>query len=413
MCRIRNVLTLLAAFSVCCGSGSAVHKSSGRAEDAGAQPAADSGSGTAADGGDPENSTARVSDAGTGGMEQPDKAHGGSGGSASSTMQGSAGRAGSSAMAPRAGAGGEGAAGAGGSAGASGQFLQSTTGSTARGFPSAGPWVSWYGSSGGASVVQNVAATFRVINIDVDPDVSNFSDADIQTLRASGTNRVLSYLNVGSCEMSRSYYSKDPTGYKSCSSSGALTTSYNGYPDEMWANLSNVDYQKLIVEYVASRLAARGVDGFYLDNLEVVEHAATATDGPCDSQCLQGGLDIVWMLRQRFPDKLIVMQNATSDVTRLGMTHGVAFWTLLDGVAHESVFSDSSDTRALSQMIAWRNMKLGVNGKPLWLASEDYVGACAASARSSADDIYARAEQVGLSAYVTDASAQQTAPCFW
>src|SRR5260370_35880977 len=102
-------------------------------------------------------------------------------------------------------------------------------------------------------------------------------------------------------------------------------------------NLGNADYQKLIVEFVAPRLVAQGVDGFFLDNLEIVEHGTATSNGPCDATCAQGGLDLVGKLRAAFPDRLIVMQNATSDFTRLGQTGGVAFPSLLDGISHEEV----------------------------------------------------------------------------
>src|SRR6185503_5885630 len=73
-----------------------------------------------------------------------------------------------------------------------------------RGFPDPGPWVSFYGGAQGVDLAA-VAATFRIINIDADPDTGNFTDAEIQTMRAGGKNRVISYLNVGSCEKFRSY----------------------------------------------------------------------------------------------------------------------------------------------------------------------------------------------------------------
>src|SRR5947208_2151913 len=106
-------------------------------------------------------------------------------------------------------------------------------------------------------------------------------------------------------------------------------------------NVGNADYQKLMVDFVAARLAAMGVDGFFLDNLEIVEHGTATTNGPCDAACAQGGLDLVRKLRERFPELLIVMQNATSDVTRLGTTGGVAFPSLLDGISHEEVYAPS------------------------------------------------------------------------
>ncbi len=281
-----------------------------------------------------------------------------------------------------------------------------------RGFPDPGPWVSFYGGAQGVDLAA-VAATFRIINIDVDPDTGNFTDAEIQTLRAGGKNRVISYMNVGSCENFRSYWSKDPPGHLSCVNTGALTTDYGGYPDEKWADLSVSGYHDLIVNYVAPRLAARGVDGFFLDNMEVVEHGANAPEGPCDASCAQGGLDLIWELRSKFPDLLIVMQNATSDVTRLGTTHGAPYPSVLDGISHEEVYSNGGDPGSLAEMKAWKKMNLMVNGRPFWLATEDYVGACSAAKKPAASAIYAKAMTDGFNEYVTDDSGSQMAPCIW
>ncbi|MBS2013698.1 MAG: endo alpha-1,4 polygalactosaminidase [Deltaproteobacteria bacterium] len=277
--------------------------------------------------------------------------------------------------------------------------------SAGRGFPALGPWVSFYGPASGVDLAK-VAARFRIINIDADPAAGNFTNAQIQTLRAGGQNRVISYLNVGSCETYRSYWSK-------CVATGALTTAYDGYPDEKWANLSNTAYQSLIVDDVAATLAARGVDGFFLDNMEVVEHGASTTNGPCNATCAQGGLDLVWRLRQRFPDKLIVMQNATGSFTRSGTTHGVAYRSLLDGISHEEVYSGGGDDQARAEMLAWKALGLTVNGRPFWLAVEDYAGACSASKKSAAAALTAKAQADGLSSYVTDESAKQQKPCYW
>jgi cysteinyl-tRNA synthetase len=181
----------------------------------------------------------------------------------------------------------------------------------------------------------------------------------------------------------------------------------------MWADLSNTKYRDLIVNYVAVRLADQGVDGFFLDNLEVVEHGANDSNGPCDAACSQGGLDLMWELRQKFPDHLIVMQNATSDVTRKGTTHGVSVASLLDGISHEEVYSNGGDAQSRAEMLAWKSMGLQVNGYPFWLACEEYVGDCSAAAKPEADALYAQAKADGLSAYVTDASASQQGPCFW
>ena len=288
----------------------------------------------------------------------------------------------------------------------------STDGGGPRGFWASGPWVSFYGAAQGVDLVKTASA-FRVINVDADPDTGNFTDGDIATLRAQGKNVVLSYMNVGACESFRSYWSAKPQGFESCQSSGALTTAYGGYPDEKWANLSNAAYRSLIVDYVAPRLFARGVDGVFMDNLEVVEHGAGASEGPCDAACAQGGLDLVWALRQKFPGKLIVMQNATGAVTRAGVTHGVPYPSLLDGVSHEEVYSNGGDAQSRAEMLAWKALGLTPGGRPFWLAVEEYVGACAPANKSAAQALEAKARADGLEPYVTDASGMQTAPCFW
>lgn len=260
----------------------------------------------------------------------------------------------------------------------------------------AGPWVSFYGKPPAAAIAKT-ASSFHTINVEADPDADTLTDADITALKAGGKNTVISYMNVGACETYRTYFAD-------CQATGALTTVYSSeYPDERWANLSNAAYRKLVVETIAPRLVARGVDGFFLDNMEVIEHGADADAGPCDDACAQGGLDLVWELRQKFPDKIIIMQNATGDVARLGKTHGASFPSILDGVSHEETETDSE---ARAQMIAWK-------GLVPWRSIEEYVGSCSASAKKQADGIYARAKADGLEAYVTDASSAQSAPCFW
>lgn len=284
-------------------------------------------------------------------------------------------------------------------------------GGSPRGVPVAAPWVSYYGPASGIDVGR-VAATFRVINIDADPGAGNFTDGDLATLRAGGANRVLSYLNLGSCEKSRTYWTTAPAGLVSCgANTAAQLGAYAGYPDEVWMNVGNSDYQRLILEHVSARIAARPVDGFYLDNLEIVEHGTATTNGPCDAACAQGGLDLVRKLRERYPNLLLVMQNGTSDVTRLGVTAGVAYPSLLDGVAHEQVYAPAYDATAESQLTAWKSLGLQPGGRAFWIATEDYVGNCSNTA--AAMSAYSMSRARGFSPYATDASGSQNVICYW
>ena len=161
---------------------------------------------------------------------------------------------------------------------------------------------------------------------------------------------------------------------------------------------------------MALRLVAQGVDGFYLDNMEIVEHGEKTMNGPCGDRCRQGGLELVALLRRAFPDHLIVMQNATSDVTRLGKTEHGPFPELLDGVAHESVFYPPARRRGAGPAAAWQAMKLQPGGKPFFIGVEDYVGSCE---RQKAKATYAENRSHGFSPYASDASAGQQRICFW
>ncbi len=280
-----------------------------------------------------------------------------------------------------------------------------------RGIPMNAPWLSFYGSAAQMGDLQEAASAFRLIDVDVDPGVKNFTAAQITTLKNGGRTTVLSYLNVGACEMFRSYWSNVPAGFVSCSANTAAQIGpYGGYPDEVWMNVSDPAYQTLIVEYVAPRLVAAGADGFFLDNLELVEHGQNASDGPCDAICAQGGLDLVRMLRAKYPDLYIVMQNATGNATRLGFSAGIPFPTLLDGVSAEEVYQPYSATRE-AELVAWQSLGLVFNQRPFSITTEDYVGDCTSTSRAQA--IYDQSRARGFSPYVTISSADQNTVCYW
>jgi len=272
--------------------------------------------------------------------------------------------------------------------------------------------MSYYGDADSLGDLTRVASTFRVIDVDLDPDTDNFTPAEVATLKDGGRNIVLSYLNLGSCETYRSYWRDVPEGFVSCeANTAAHAGSYRGYRQETWMNLSNADYQRLIVDYVAPRLVAQGADGFYLDNLEIVEHGTSTRNGPCDAACVQGALDLVRKLREKYPALVFVMQNATGRTTREGETGGVPFASLLDGVAHEEVYAPKYDAQAEAELAAWQAMALTPNGHALWIATLDYVGSCDAAAK--ARRVFARSRAKGFVPYASDSSAKQGVVCYW
>jgi cysteinyl-tRNA synthetase len=280
------------------------------------------------------------------------------------------------------------------------------------GFARTAPWLSFYGSAAQMGDLAKAAATFRIIDLDADPVVRGFAPAEIAQLKGGGQNRVISYLNLGSCEKFRDYWSQAPAGLVPCgANTRAQLGPYAGYADEVWMNPGDADYQRLILEHVAPRLVAQGVDGFFLDNLEVVEHGTATSNGPCDDACAQGGLDLVRRLKEKFPSMLLVMQNATSARTLEGTTGGIPFPALLDGVTHEEVTFPTADPQARDELQRWQMLALKPGGQTFFIGTEDYVGGC--DNTTDARTAYTVARGAGFSPYATDRSMGQQSVCYW
>lgn len=290
--------------------------------------------------------------------------------------------------------------------------VAAANGGPGRGFPATCPWLSFYGNARQLGDLQRAARTFRVINIDADPKAENFRPKEIALLKNAGRNRVISYLNVGSCERYRGYWKQAPPGYLSCKDNRkAQRGTYRSYPDETWMDPADPDYQRLMVEVAAPALAATGVDGFFLDNLEIVEHGESTGEAPCDLRCKQGALALVAKLRAAFPNHLIVMQNATGEFTRLArLPDGSRFATLLDGISHEEIYSPP-DKEAERELLAWQSLNLSPGQRPFLIATEDYVGSCRAAKRAHLITRLSSAH--AFCPYVTDASAGQKVICPW
>jgi cysteinyl-tRNA synthetase len=281
-----------------------------------------------------------------------------------------------------------------------------------RGVRQNAPWLSFYGSARQMGDLRRVAAAFRLINIDADPGTANFSPAQIATLRAGGRNTVVSYLNVGACERYRSYWNDAPAGLIPCGANRAAQLgAYRRYAKELWMTPGNPDYRRLLIEHVAPRLAATGVDGFYLDNLEIIEHGAHDKEAPCDTTCVEGALMVVAELRRKFPDLVLIMQNATSATTREARVGGVDFASLLDGVSREEIYAPHYDRDAERDLLAWKALALAPNGRPFSITTEDYVGSCRQIAR--ARQAFAKSRGRGFSPYASISSADQDTVCYW
>lgn len=90
-------------------------------------------------------------------------------------------------------------------------------------------------------------------------DAQDYS-AEIDRLKAGGA-KVLSYLNVGAIESERPYFAE-------AKKKGLLICEYNNWDGEWWAKAQEAAWREMILK-LASRLRLTGVDGFWIDNLDI------------------------------------------------------------------------------------------------------------------------------------------------
>ena len=180
----------------------------------------------------------------------------------------------------------------------------------------ASAWASYYGSGGLEEL-----ARFDLVDLDADPGLQGaYSEEDICSLESQGV-LVVSYLNLGTIEDFRRY-EPQLRAYS--------LAEYEDWPGEYWLDVTQPQVQDYLVENVARSLASRGVDGFYLDNLDLVLRYPT-------DQVREGILRLVERLRGAFPNHLIIAQNGLSLMYE-PLEGGREFWELLDGVAVEETY---------------------------------------------------------------------------
>jgi len=300
-----------------------------------------------------------------------------------------------------------------------------------RGIPSGGPWLAFYGSADALAArygsLEEAARRFRLFVIDADPATANFTAAQVATLKANGANRVLSYLDVGSVEQSRPYWSSvDRAGYQPAQDlTSAQLGPYAGYPNEVWMDPSDPGWRHLLMGYAVPKLVApaadggRAVDGLFLDNLELAEHTdaggADAANGPCSEACRSATYDVVRELRERYPRLLLVANGATGEVSRTLKLGGAPYAAMLDGIVRESAFRQDGgppqeDPGGREELANWADMAMWAGGSPFWIGTIDYLATCdAATGRAVERDSRA----AGFMPFVASTAGHLAALCAW
>lgn len=88
---------------------------------------------------------------------------------------------------------------------------------------------------------------------------TEFNKDDIKKLHEKN-KKIYSYLNIGSLENYRPYYDK----YKD-----KTLGTYENWEDESWMDVSDKNWQDLIVNNLGKSIADKGFDGFFIDNCDV------------------------------------------------------------------------------------------------------------------------------------------------
>lgn len=149
-------------------------------------------------------------------------------------------------------------------------------------------------------------------------DAQYFTKGDIELLHQNGT-KVYTYLNIGSIENFREYY----TTYEK------LTIGrYEHWDEEKWVDVADPDWQKFM-EQLSQELFEKGVDGFFIDNCDVYYYA------PRES--IFEGLTAILQNIMTF-DKAVIINGGDTYVTEYRERYG-AIVHIMTGVNQESVWS--------------------------------------------------------------------------
>ena len=90
-------------------------------------------------------------------------------------------------------------------------------------------------------------------------DAAYFCKEEIESLKDKNIGKVYTYLNIGSIENFRSFY-EDYENY--------ILGDYENWPEEKWIDVSQPEWQEFIINE-SKELAQKGIDGFFIDNVDV------------------------------------------------------------------------------------------------------------------------------------------------
>ncbi|WP_408070546.1 endo alpha-1,4 polygalactosaminidase [Butyrivibrio sp. JL13D10] len=151
---------------------------------------------------------------------------------------------------------------------------------------------------------------------------NGFSTKDIRKLKKQG-HKVYSYINVGAVENYREYY---------YNFEDITLGVYENWPDEKWVDVSDTKWQDFILNELSSKIIATGVDGFFVDNIDVYYLY--------QNDSIYSGVETI--LKGLKKKGKVIINGGDTFVTEYHRRNG-NLNDILDGVNQESVFSKIID----------------------------------------------------------------------
>ncbi len=152
-------------------------------------------------------------------------------------------------------------------------------------------------------------------------DANFYTEDEIDTLQSRGT-QVYSYLNIGSIEDFRPYYEEfepytlDP---------------YENWPEEHWIDISVPAWQDYIVFTLAENLMDKGIDGFFIDNVDVYYKYKT-------DDIFNGVANTLKCIKSNHGNVPIII-NGGYEFVNTAINRGIPLLNMFNGINHESVYS--------------------------------------------------------------------------
>lgn len=149
-------------------------------------------------------------------------------------------------------------------------------------------------------------------------DASYFTKEEIEALKNNNINKIYSYLNIGSIETFRDYYI-DFEKY--------TLDDYENWPDEKWIDVSKHEWQECIFAE-SEKLVKKGVDGFFIDNVDVYSKYS-------DESTYDGLVEILSGIKSF--DKPVIINGGDSFIRKYLESNNKDY--IFDGVNQESVYT--------------------------------------------------------------------------